>query len=73
MIYINNEESLNLTKFNDDFIRKIIRQMTILSATQIIIRFVGGFELDETLPLQKWLPAKNSTDILQARFWCCFL
>ena len=34
LIYINNEENLNLTEFNDDFIRRIIEQVTVLSATQ---------------------------------------
>lgn len=53
LIYINNEENLNLTEFNDDFIRRIIEQVTVLSASQIRIRFVGGYELDTTLPLQK--------------------
>lgn len=53
LIYINNEENMNLTEFNDDFIRRIIEQVTVLSASQIRIRFVGGYELDATLPLQK--------------------
>ena len=53
LIYINNEENMNLTEFNDDFIRRIIEQVTVLSAFQIRIRFVGGYELDATLPLQK--------------------
>ena len=53
LIYINNEENLNLTEFNDDFIRRIIEQVTVLSASKIRIRFVGGYELDTTLPLQK--------------------
>ena len=53
LIYINNEENLNLTEFNDDFIRRIIEQVTVLSASQIRIRFVGGYELDAALPLQK--------------------
>lgn len=53
LIYINNEENMNLTEFNDDFIRRIIEQVTVLSASQIRIRFVGGYELDAALPLQK--------------------
>lgn len=53
LIYINNEENLNLTEFNDDFIRRIIEQVTVLSASQIRIRFVGGYELDAAMPLQK--------------------
>ena len=53
MLYINNEENLNLTEFNDDFIRRIIEQVTVLSATQIRIRFVGGYEQDANLPLKK--------------------
>ena len=53
LIYINNEENLNLTEFNDDFIRRIIEQVTVLSATQIRIRIVGGYEQDANLPLKK--------------------
>lgn len=53
LIYINKEESLNLTEFNDDFIRRIIEQVTVLSATQIRIRFIGGYEQDAYLPVQK--------------------
>ena len=53
LIYINNEENMNLTEFNDDFIRRIIEQVTVLSASQIRIRFVGGYELDASMPLQK--------------------
>lgn len=52
-INIDNEENLNLTEFNDDFIRRIIEQVTVLSATQIRIRFVGGYEQDADLPLKK--------------------
>ena len=58
LLYINNEENLNLTEFNDDFIRRIIEQITVLSATQIRIRFVGGYEQDANLPLKNRLPAK---------------
>ena len=53
LLYINNEENLNLTEYNDDFIRRIIEQVTVLSATQIRIRFVGGYEQDAYLPLKK--------------------
>ena len=53
LIYINNGENLNLTEFNDDCIRRIIEQVTVLSASKIRIRFVGGYELDATLQLQK--------------------
>ena len=53
LIYINNEENMNLTEFNDDFIRRIIEQVTVLSASQIRIRFVGGYELDASMSLQK--------------------
>lgn len=59
LLYINNEENLNLTEFNDDFIRRIIEQVTVLSATQIRIRFVGGYEQDANLPLKNRLPAKK--------------
>lgn len=53
LLYINNEENLNLTEFNNDFIRRIIEQVTVFSATQIRIRFVGGYEQDAYLPLKK--------------------
>lgn len=53
LLYINNEENLNLTEFNDDFIRRIIEQVTVLSATQVRIRFVAGYEQDACLPLKK--------------------
>lgn len=53
LLYINNEENLDLTEFNDDLIRRIIEQITVLSATQIRIRFVGGYEQDAYLPLKK--------------------
>lgn len=52
-INIDNEENLNLTEFNDNFIRRIIEQMTVLSAIQIRIRFDGGYEQDEKPPLKK--------------------
>ena len=50
---INDKDNRSLTEFNDDFIRRIIEQVTVLSASQIRIRFVGGYELDTTMPLQK--------------------
>ena len=53
LLYINNEENLNLTKFNDDFIRRLVKQVTVLSATQIRIRFVGGYEQDANMALNK--------------------
>ena len=53
LIYINNEENMNLNEFNDDFIRRIIEQVSVLSASQIRIRFVGGYELDASMSLQK--------------------
>ena len=52
-INIDNEENLNLTEFNDNFIRRIIEQVTILSAPQIRIWFVGVYEQDANLPLKK--------------------
>ena len=52
-INIDNEENLNLTEFNDNFIRRIIEQVTVLSAIQIRIRFVGGYEQDKNPPLKK--------------------
>ena len=51
--------NLNLTEFNIGFIRRIIEQVTVLSATQIRIRFVGGYEQDANLPLKKWVACKK--------------
>lgn len=45
LLYINNEENLNLTEFNDNFIRRTI------------IWFVGGYEQDANLILKNMLLA----------------
>lgn len=52
-INIYNEENLNLTESNDNFIRRIIEQVTVLSATLIRIWFVGGCEQDANPTLKK--------------------
>ena len=36
-------ENLFLSEFDDGFIRRVVEQVTVLSAEQIEVRFVGGF------------------------------
>ena len=40
------EESLDLTEFQDDFIRRVIEQVTVVAKDRILVRFVGGFEVE---------------------------
>ena len=40
------EESLDLTEFQDDFIRRVIEQVTVVGKDRILVRFVGGFEVE---------------------------
>ena len=40
------EESLYLTEFQDDFIRRVIEQVTVVDKDRIQVRFVGGFEVE---------------------------
>ena len=40
------EESLDLTEFQDDFIRRVIEQVTVVGKDHILVRFVGGFEVE---------------------------
>ena len=40
------EESLDLTEFQDDFIRRVIEQVTVVDKDRIQVRFVGGFEVE---------------------------
>ena len=37
------ESEVQLTDYNDEFIRRVVEQVTVLSATQIEVRFVGGY------------------------------
>lgn len=37
------ESEVQLTDYNDEFIRRVVGQVTVLSATQIEVRFVGGY------------------------------
>lgn len=37
------ESEVRLTDYNDEFIRRVVEQVTVLSATQIEVRFVGGY------------------------------
>ncbi|MBO1678966.1 hypothetical protein [Bittarella massiliensis (ex Durand et al. 2017)] len=67
LLYINNGENLNLTKFSDDFIRRIIEQVTVLSTTQIKMRFVGGYEQDANPTTEKIDYLQKSTDAFGLR------
>jgi len=40
------EESPDLTEFQDDFIRRVIEQVTVVDKDRIQVRFVGGFEVE---------------------------
>ena len=40
------EESLDLTEFQDDFIRRVIEQVTVVDKDRIQVRFVGGYEVE---------------------------
>lgn len=46
LIVLSNEDSLDLTEFHEDFIRRVIEQVTVLSKDRILVRFVGGFEVE---------------------------
>ena len=43
-------ENLSLSEFDDDFIRRVVEQVTVLSAEQIEVRFVGGFSKVGEIP-----------------------
>ena len=43
-------ENLSLSEFDDDFIRRVVEQVTVLSAEQIEVRFVGGFSKMGEIP-----------------------
>ena len=46
LVTLSSEESLDLTEFHEDFIRRVIEQVTVLSKDRILVRFVGGFEVE---------------------------
>lgn len=46
LIALSGEESLDLTEFQDDFIRRVIEQVTVVGKDRILVRFVGGFEVE---------------------------
>jgi len=50
LIVLSNEDSLDLTEFHEDFIRRVIEQVTVLSKDRILVRFVGGFEVEGKIP-----------------------
>lgn len=50
LIVLSNEDSLDLTEFHEDFIRRVIEQVTALSKDCILVRFVGGFEVEGKIP-----------------------
>ena len=43
---LSGEESLDLTEFQDDFTRRVIEQVTVVGKDRILVRFVGGFEVE---------------------------
>ena len=46
LIALSGEESLDLTELQDDFIRRVIEQVTVVGKDRILVRFVGGFEVE---------------------------
>lgn len=46
LVTLSSEENLDLTEFHEDFIRRVIEQVTVLSKDRILVRFVGGFEVE---------------------------
>ena len=50
LIVLSNEDSLDLTEFHEDFIRRVIEQVTVLSKDRILVRFVGVFEVEGKIP-----------------------
>ena len=50
LIVLSNEDSLDLTEFHEDFIRRVIEQVTVLSKDRILVQFVGGFEVEGKIP-----------------------
>lgn len=58
LIYINNEENLNLTEFNDDFIRRIIEQGPFYPQHK------SGYGLSVGTNRMKTCHQRNSTDVL---------
>lgn len=47
-----NIDDTNLTEFDDDFIRRIVEQVTVLSKDKIEVRFIGGFSKVGDIPNQ---------------------
>lgn len=47
-----NIDDTNLTEFDDDFIRRIVEQVTVLSKDKIEVRFIGGFSKVGNIPNQ---------------------
>ena len=46
LVALSGEDSLDLTEFQDDFIRRVIEQVTVVDKGRILVRFVGGFEVE---------------------------
>ena len=42
-------EDLDLTEYSDTLVYRVIERVTVLSKEEILIRFVGGFELTQPL------------------------
>lgn len=42
-------ENLDLTEYSDTLVYRIVEKVTVLSKEEIRIRFIGGFEITQTL------------------------
>ena len=42
-------EDLDLTEYSDTLVYRVIERVTVLSKEEILIRFIGGFELTQPL------------------------
>lgn len=42
--------SPSLSEFDEDFIRRVVEQVTVISESRIEVRFVGGFSKVEEIP-----------------------
>ena len=42
-------ENMEITEYSDVLVYRLIEQITVLSKTEIRIRFVGGYEVEQKL------------------------
>ncbi len=47
-----NIDDTNLTEFDDDFVRRIVEQVVVLSEDKIEVRVIGGFSKVGDIPNQ---------------------